>query len=83
MIETTPTPKRWNVWGEISKANDMLKRVCEQEENLYFISTRNKFIDENNLPIKSLFLNDELHLNREGYELWSRIIKSNLFEVFT
>ena len=59
------------------------RQVCEQEENLYFISTRNKFIDENNLPIKSLFLNDELHLNREGYELWSRIIKSNLFNVFT
>ena len=82
LIETTPTPKRWNVWGQISKANDMLKKVCEQEENLYFISTRNKFINKNNLPIKSLFLDDELHLNREGYKLWSRIIKSNLFKVF-
>ena len=61
----------------------MLKKVCEQEENLYFISTRNKFINKkNNLPIKSLFLDDELHLNREGYKLWSRIIKSNLFKVF-
>ena len=81
LIEITPTPKRWKVWDKILQANIKLERFCEKESNLYFISTRDKFIGTNGLPIKSLFLTDELHLNTEGYKLWSSIIKSKLSEI--
>ena len=81
LIETTPTPKRWKVWNKILKANKKLEGFCEQEPNLYFISTRDKFIGADGLPIQSLFLNDELHLNVDGYKLWSSVIKSKLIEV--
>ena len=81
LIETTPTPKRWKVWNKILKANKKLEGFCELEPNLYFISTRDKFIGEDGLPIQSLFLNDELHLNVDGYKLWSSVIKSKLIEV--
>lgn len=81
LIETTPTPKRWKVWNKILQANKKLERFCKQEPNLYFIRTRNKFIGENGVPIKSFFLPDELHLNIDGYILWSNIIKSKLVEL--
>jgi len=81
LIETTPTPKRWKSWSKILQANKKLERFCKQEPNLYFISTRDKFIGVNGLPIKSFFLPDELHLNIEGYKLWSAIIKSKLIEL--
>ena len=80
LIETTPTPKRWKVWNKILQANKKLERFCKQEPNLYFISTRDKFIGADGLPIKSLFLNDELHLNFDGYKLWSSEIKSKLMQ---
>lgn len=81
LIETTPTPKRWKVWNKILQANKKLERFCKQVPNLYFISTRDKFIGADGLPIQSLFLNDELHLNSDGYKLWSSVIKSKLIEV--
>ena len=81
LIETTPTPKRWKVWNKILQANKKLERFCKKETNLYFISTRDKFIGYDGLPIQSLFLNDELHLNVDGYKLWSSVIKSKLIEV--
>ena len=81
LIETTPTPKRWKVWNKILQANKKLERFCKQEPNLYFISTRDKFVGADGLPIKSLFLNDELHLNFDGYKLWSSLIKSKLIEI--
>ena len=81
LIETTPTPKRWKVWNKILQANKKLERFCKQVPNLYFISTRDKFIGANGLPIQSLFLKDELHLNVDGYKLWSSVIKSKLIEV--
>ena len=81
LIETTPTPKRWKVWNKILQANKKLERFCKQVPNLYFISTRDKFIGADGFPIQSLFLNDELHLNVDGYKLWSSVIKSKLIEV--
>ena len=81
LIETTPTPKRWKVWNKILQANKKLERFCKQETNLYFISTRDKFIGDDGLLIQSLFLNDELHLNVDGYKLWSSVIKSKLIEL--
>ena len=81
LIEITPTPKRWKVWNKILQLNKKLERFCKQERNLYFISTRDKFIGADGLPIQSLFLNDELHLNVDGYKLWSSVIKSKLIEV--
>ena len=81
LIETTPTQKRWKVWSKILQANKKLERFCKQEPNLHFISTRDKFIGVNGLPIKSLFLTDELHLNIDGYKLWSSVIKSKLIEI--
>lgn len=81
LIETTPTQKRWKVWSEILNSNKKLESFCKKEPNLYYISTRDKFIGVDGLPIKSLFLNDELHLNTDGYKLWSNIIKTKLIEI--
>ena len=83
VIETTPTPSRWNAWDKISKANNLIKSYCEKTPNLYFIDTRNRFIGNDGLPKKSLFIADELHLNELGYKLWSEIIKLKLLEINT
>ena len=80
VIETTPTASRWNAWNKISEANNLIRSYCEKKPNLYFIGTRNRFIGNDGLPKKSLFIADELHLNELGYKLWSEIIKSKLLE---
>ena len=77
-IETTPTKSRWKAWPKISLANDLIKEYCESKDNLYYISTRNYYIDDNGLPTEELFVRDKLHLNRKGYALWGNIIKNNL-----
>ncbi len=77
-IETTPTPSRWSAWDKISKANDLIEKFCNSKPQLYYINTRERFIGNNGLPIKSFFVKDMLHLNRSGYILWSNIIKEKL-----
>ena len=76
-IETTPTSKRWKVWGKISKANDLIENYTSKYENLYYINTRSFYIGSDGMPNDSLFVKDKLHLNREGYKLWGKIIKEN------
>ena len=76
-IETTPTSKRWKVWDKISKANDLIENYTSKYENLYYINTRSFYIGSDGMPNDSLFVKDKLHLNREGYKLWGKIIKEH------
>ena len=79
-IETTPTISRWSVWDKISKTNDLIKDYTEKKGNLNYITTRLDFLDSKGYPREKYFVNDNLHLNKSGYKLWSKIIKNNFRE---
>ena len=80
-IEITPTSSRWKVWPEIQKANALVKNSCNKFKNTYFISTRDAFLNEKGLPKDELFVDDKLHLNEKGYQVWTGIIKKELDKV--
>lgn len=80
-IAVTPTPSRWKVWPEIQKANELIRNICEQKKNTYFIKTDFAFLDENGKPQDELFRDDKLHLTEKGYAVWTQIIKKELDKV--
>jgi GDSL-like Lipase/Acylhydrolase family len=77
-IEVTPTPNRWNVIDEVVSAGDMIRDYSNRHKNLYYIDTYDIFMNGNGMPDPAYFRNDMLHLNREGYEIWSERIKQSL-----
>lgn len=77
-IEVSPTASRWKVWPEIQKANTLIKDICDNQRNTYFIKTDFAFLNENGVPKEELFRDDKLHLTEKGYEVWKEIIKKEL-----
>jgi lysophospholipase L1-like esterase len=77
-ISVTPTPSRWAVWPEIKEANGIIKDICKSHRNTYFIDTEKYFLNSSGLPRSELFLDDKLHLNADGYAIWTGIIKNEL-----
>jgi GDSL-like Lipase/Acylhydrolase family len=77
-IETTPTASRWTVWPEIQKANSLIKKICDNQKNTYFITTDFAFLTKKGLPDDELFREDKLHLTEKGYAIWTEIIKKEL-----
>jgi hypothetical protein len=80
-IAITPTASRWKVWPEIKKANNLIKEYSDKHKNLYFITTDFAFLGEDGKPINEYFRDDQLHLNPDGYAVWSKIIKGELDRV--
>lgn len=74
-IAITPTASRWEVWPQIHEANRVLKAICDEAANTYFISTSRHYLGNDGKPNPDLFRDDELHLNRDGYLKWTEIIK--------
>ena len=79
-IEVTPTPKRWHVSKQIREASDFIEAYCSKQDDLHFISTFDQYTTPEGLPDSTLFRKDMLHLNRDGYLLWTDIIKTSLEE---
>lgn len=82
-IQVTPTPARWHVWPEIKEASEMIRKICENHDNTYFIETEKSFLTSSGLPRSELFAADRLHLNSDGYNIWSGIIKKELNKVLS
>tara|TARA_Y100000813_G_scaffold3929_1_gene2846 strand:- start:64 stop:765 length:702 start_codon:yes stop_codon:yes gene_type:complete len=78
VIETTPTPSRWDVWEKIKSTNDLIMSYTEKENELFYITTRDYFLNDNGTPISNYFVDDQLHLNDLGYKIWSKVIKNKI-----
>ena len=77
-IETTPTPSRWHVYPQAREANLRISEYCDRNADLYFTGTCDAFLNSEGMPDSLYFRQDMLHLNRDGYKHWARIIKKSL-----
>jgi hypothetical protein len=80
-IAITPTTSRWKAWPTIQKTNSLIREYCENNENLYFITTDFAFLGNDGKPKNELFMDDLLHLNDKGYDVWQEIIRKELDRV--
>lgn len=80
-IAVTPTALRWNAWPEITKAGKQIEQLCRKKENTYFIRTDYAFLNTLQQPREELFLSDSLHLNAQGYAVWTDLIRKELSTV--
>jgi lysophospholipase L1-like esterase len=81
LIAVTPTPSRFKAWPEIQQANAELAKVCDNEKSVHFIATEKFYLTEDGKPIDKYFGEDKLHQNRDGYQVWARIVKEHLDRV--
>jgi lysophospholipase L1-like esterase len=81
LIEITPAQKTWKGQPGIKEANALLAKICEKLPDVYFIPTSSYYLTKEGKPKTELFRNDMLHQNREGYLIWSKLIKARLDEV--
>ena len=77
-LAISPSEKRWAAWDQVQAANKLIKEYTATQPNLYFIDAGASFIGPDNLPIKSYYLDDKLHYNEKGYQVWGRTIRKSV-----
>ncbi len=82
-IAITPTESHWHAWPKIRKLNQKILGYCAQHPHLHYIATEDRFLNDQGQPRAELFRADRLHLNEEGYRVWTRIIRRELDRVFS
>ncbi|RYG36864.1 hypothetical protein EON81_08465 [bacterium] len=69
-LSITPAPSRWNNLQNVIKANTLVHEYSKSEKNLQFVNVFFKMLTETAAPRPELFLDDQLHMKRAGYEIW-------------
>ncbi|NNK27292.1 MAG: G-D-S-L family lipolytic protein [Flavobacteriaceae bacterium] len=73
-ISAKPSPSRWAYKEQYERFNRLLKRYCNKKGQLDFIDVWNPMLTEYGRPKPHIFVEDSLHMNRQGYLIWKDII---------
>ena len=74
LISAKPSIARWRLKGRYKRFNKKLKKLCEMDPLLEFANVWDPMLVGKKLN-KKLFVEDGLHMNAEGYDIWYRVIK--------
>ena len=74
LISPKPSIKRENLKKDYIKLNKKLERYCKKQDNLGFADVWNIMLDENGNVFQDIFIEDGLHMNKKGYDLWAKVL---------
>ena len=74
-ISMKPTPLRWSNWRTMQKTNKMIEDYSRSQERVQFIDVSTAMLDAQGKPRHELFRSDGLHMDAQGYSLWTSIIR--------
>lgn len=77
-VSIKPSPSRWNLSGSIHYTNGNIKKLVNENKNLYYLDVYNPSLDASGLPNESYYAEDKLHLNKLGYKVWYDVLSKHL-----
>lgn len=74
LISAKPSISRWKYRGRYKRLNKKFVKLSEQDSIIEFIDVWNPMLDGRKLK-KNIFIEDGLHMNQKGYDLWYEAMK--------
>lgn len=81
-VSIKPSVRRWLLWPKVQETNQLIKEWTQSDERIGFIDVTTMMLDEDGKVKSTLFTQDGLHLNQQGYTVWSSVIKPIVEKAF-
>ncbi|MDQ3277429.1 MAG: GDSL-type esterase/lipase family protein [Bacteroidota bacterium] len=73
-VSMKPSPSREVYLKEFQRGNKLIEAFLNKEKNAGFINVYPAMLDASGKPKKNIFVEDNLHMNAEGYRIWQRVL---------
>ncbi|CAF3861760.1 unnamed protein product [Adineta steineri] len=77
-ISIKPSPSRFNKINEMNQTNHLIREDIQHMKNIHYIDIFNDLLTSNGTPRSELFISDNLHMNENGYAIWTRAVNNYL-----
>ena len=78
IISPKPAIVRMKYWKRYLELNEELKELALKSDKLEFVDVASEmFLSDGSLN-KSLFIEDKLHMNPEGYKIWTKVLRKSM-----
>jgi lysophospholipase L1-like esterase len=71
-VSIKPSPSRVHLFNEMKKTNEMIQTFLSTQKDAVFIDVFKLMLNKKGQPREELFVNDRLHMNRKGYDIWKK-----------
>ncbi len=75
LISPKPSISRWHLKRKYKRLNRRLRNLCKNDETLQFANVWEVMLEKRKLKTE-IFIEDGLHMNALGYQLWYEVIKN-------
>ena len=82
ILSIKASPSRWHLVDKIRYTNELMHREIERRDNGHFIDVFTAMLGSDGRPDDSLFLEDGLHVSRQGYMVWKRLLLYRSGDIF-
>ncbi|CAF0876728.1 unnamed protein product [Adineta ricciae] len=77
-ISVKPSPNKWDKFSQINLTNNLIREDIRNMNNVHYIDVFNEMLTDDSKPRQELFLQDDLHMNEQGYAIWTRAVDNYL-----
>ncbi len=77
-ISAKPSVARWHLKPKYEEFNRQLNLWTTTRKNVLYADVWTPMLDSNGEVLKDIFVGDNLHMNRKGYDIWKRVIEKML-----
>jgi lysophospholipase L1-like esterase len=77
-ISIKPSPSRWHLEQAMRRTNTMVREFSARDPRLFYVDVFSAMLGPDAVPREELFLDDRLHMNRQGYAIWRAAILPHL-----
>lgn len=75
LISPKPSISRWKLRGKYKRLNRKLARLASKTEGVEFVDVWYPMLEKRKLK-QDIFIEDGLHMNSKGYDIWYDVIKN-------
>lgn len=78
-ISIKPSPSRANLMRSMELSNQLIREFLARQTNTQYINVYNEML-VNGKPNPTLFIGDNLHMNKQGYAIWQKKFEPHLLK---
>ncbi len=74
LIAAKPSIARWQLKADYQKLNKKIEKLASKDEQLRYANVWDIMLDDAGNVREDIFIEDNLHMNKKGYDLWIKVI---------